>query len=78
MSSAERNPVEELVEEFASRQRHGARPSIDDYTARYPEWADEIHEPFPALLGMEKLKPAPSDLTGPWQRSLKFEAIPAE
>ncbi len=66
MSSAERNPVEELAEEFAERHRRGERPSIDEYTARYPQWADEIRDLFPALLFMEKLKPAASDLTGPF------------
>src|SRR5947208_15207002 len=66
MSSDERNPVEELAEEFAERHRRGERPSIDEYTARYPQWAVEIGELFPALLVMEKLKPAASDATGPF------------
>jgi serine/threonine protein kinase len=66
MSSDERNPVEELAEEFAERHRRGEQPSIDEYTARYPQWASEIRELFPALLVMEKLKPAGNDATGPF------------
>src|SRR5258708_33221156 len=66
MSSDERNPVEELAEEFADRQRRGDQPSIDEYTSRYPQWASEIRELFPALLVLEKLKPAASDATGPF------------
>jgi serine/threonine protein kinase/tetratricopeptide (TPR) repeat protein/WD40 repeat protein len=63
-SSAERNPVERLAEEFADRYRRGERPSLTEYTDRYPELADEIRELFPALVVMEQLKPA-ADATGP-------------
>jgi serine/threonine protein kinase/WD40 repeat protein/tetratricopeptide (TPR) repeat protein len=63
-SSAERNPVEQLAEEFAERFRRGERPALTEYTERYPELADEIRELFPALVVMEQLKPA-GEATGP-------------
>jgi serine/threonine protein kinase len=63
-SSAERNPVDRLAEEFAARFRRGERPSLTEYTQRYPDLADEIRELFLALVLMERLKP-PADPTGP-------------
>jgi serine/threonine protein kinase len=57
-SLSERNPVECLAEEFAQRCRRGDHPSLEEYVARYPELADDIRELFPALLVMERLKPA--------------------
>src|SRR5215472_7897370 len=66
-SSADRNPVEALAEEFTERHRRGERPALTEYTDRYPQWADEIHELFPALLVMEQLKPAAADRTGQYQ-----------
>lgn len=56
--NSERNPVEYLAEEFAERCRRGERPSLTEYAARHPELADDIRELFPALLVMERLKPA--------------------
>ena len=60
----QRNPVEKLAEEFVERHRRGERPSLSEYTARYPELADEIRDLFPALVLMEQLKPASVDATG--------------
>jgi WD40 repeat protein/tetratricopeptide (TPR) repeat protein/serine/threonine protein kinase len=66
--SADRNPVEQLAEEFVARQRRGEHPDLDEYTARYPQWADEIRELFPALAMMEELKPGMADVTGAYDR----------
>jgi serine/threonine protein kinase/WD40 repeat protein/tetratricopeptide (TPR) repeat protein len=63
-SSADRNPVEQLAEEFADRYRRGERPSLTEYTDRYPQWAEEIRELFPALALMEQFKPQPGEATG--------------
>src|SRR5262245_14762510 len=52
-SSSERNPVEELAEEFSARKRRGERPTLEEYAARYPHLAAEIRDLFPALLMME-------------------------
>jgi serine/threonine protein kinase/WD40 repeat protein len=67
--SADRNPVEQLAEEFAQRYRCGERPSLTDYVRRYPQHADEIRELFPALVAMEQLKPATADATGAFEGS---------
>jgi len=44
------NLLDQLAEEFAARFRYGERPSLKEYTERYPELADEIRELFPALV----------------------------
>jgi serine/threonine protein kinase/WD40 repeat protein len=63
MSSAnsDRDPVEKLAEEFLARFRKGERPSLTEYTDRYPEHADDIRELFPALVEMEDLGPVTAD-----------------
>ncbi len=55
MPSRNREPLEELAEEFAERYRRGERPSLTEYTRAHPELAAEIRELFPALLMMEEL-----------------------
>ncbi len=50
MTSSDPNPVDQLAEEFAARHRRGERPSLTEYTDKYPQWADEIRELFPALV----------------------------
>src|SRR5438105_4775073 len=66
-SSDARNPVEELAEEFAERHRRGERPSVEEYADRYPEWAEEIRDLFPALVKMEEVRPQTGDLTGAFE-----------
>lgn len=51
------DPLDDLAEEFARRWRNGEQPSIEEYAARFPDWADRIRELFPAVLLMERLKP---------------------
>ena len=57
-SGADRNPVEVLAEEFVERRRRGECPSLSEYTRKYPELAEAIADLFPALLVMERVKPA--------------------
>ncbi len=66
-SLSDRNPVEELAEEFVERYRRGERPSVQAYADQFPQWADKIQALFPALLVMEKVRPeAPGEeTTGP-------------
>src|SRR5262245_23544720 len=64
-SSGERSPVEQLAEEFVARRRRGEQPAMEEYTARYPEWADEIRDLFPALLLVEDLGDGSLAFTGP-------------
>jgi WD40 repeat protein/serine/threonine protein kinase/Flp pilus assembly protein TadD len=64
-SASRPNAVEALAEEFLQRRRLGQRPTIAEYTAKYPELAEEIRACFPALLLVENLKPDAADVTGP-------------
>jgi WD40 repeat protein/serine/threonine protein kinase len=59
--------LDELAEEFARRYQQGERPALSEYTARYPELADEIRELFPALALLQQVRPEPGDATGPYQ-----------
>ena len=56
-SSPDRDPVEELAEEFLRRRRQGEAVSIGEYSESHPHLAERIRELFPALLLMEELKP---------------------
>src|SRR5262249_10184940 len=58
------DPVAALAGEFAERYRRGERPSLTEYTARYPELADQIRELFPALVVMEELGSVEGPRTG--------------
>ena len=60
-SSADRDPLDRLAEEFVDRLRAGKRPSLTEYTERHPELAESIRELFPALVEMEHLKPVTAD-----------------
>ena len=51
--SPQRETVEQLAEEFAERYRRGERPPLSEYTARYPDHAEQILDLFPALVMME-------------------------
>ncbi len=62
-SSLGRNAVEVLAEEFLERYRNGECPPISEYTQRYPAFAAEIEDLFPAVLLMENLKPAEGEAT---------------
>jgi serine/threonine protein kinase/WD40 repeat protein len=57
--NSERDPIEELAEEFLERYRGGERRSVDDYAVRYPELAERIRKLFPTLLMMERARPSP-------------------
>ncbi len=59
------NPVDEVVEGFLERYRLGERPSLTEYTDKYPELAVRIRALFPALLVMEELGSRGGQPTGP-------------
>jgi serine/threonine protein kinase len=63
-SSADRDPLDRLAEEFVARFRAGQRPSLTEFAERLPGRADEVRDLFPALVEMEQLKPATADGTG--------------
>jgi WD40 repeat protein/serine/threonine protein kinase len=62
-SSSDRDPLERLAAEFLDRRRRGENLSPSDYAERYPQWAEQILEFFPALEVMEGLKPHSGDHT---------------
>lgn len=52
----EREPVEVLASEFTERRRRGEHPAVAEYTAKYPQWAEEIRELFPTIAAVEGWK----------------------
>src|SRR6516162_9753222 len=75
-SSADRDPVGRLAEEFAERLRRGEHPSVAEYVGRYPELAGEIRDMFPALAVMEQLKPGMAERTGTFAGTLNGAGTP--
>jgi serine/threonine protein kinase len=53
-----------LAAEWRQRLRRGERPELSEYTARYPELAEQIRELLPGLIALEELRPATANLTG--------------
>ena len=53
--SIERNPFEELADEFVLKLRGGQSPSIEHYAQAYPEHAAMIRSVFPSLMIVEKV-----------------------
>jgi len=54
--TADRDSLEQLVDEFAARCRRGEQPSVVEYTERYPEYTRQIEQLFPAVAMMERLR----------------------
>jgi serine/threonine protein kinase len=52
----ERDPFEALAAEFTERLRRGESPSVAEYAAKHPRYADEIRELFATILFVEQLK----------------------
>jgi eukaryotic-like serine/threonine-protein kinase len=78
LPSPGREPVEELAEEFAARYRRGERPSLTEYTEKYPELAEQIRDLFPALLVMEQFGSVAGPPTGPFDPKARERAGPPE
>ncbi len=55
-SAQERDPLDELTDEFVSRLRQGQTPAISQYVLQYPQYADEIEQLFPAVAAMEQYR----------------------
>src|SRR5262245_37625703 len=64
-SSADRERLDELAEEFVERHRRGERPPLSEYIGRYPELANDIRKLFPAPVKRGDFRPAAGDLGGP-------------
>ncbi len=54
--SSDRDPLDVLAEEYARRCRRGESPSVEEFAARYPEFADEIRQLLPAVAFLERGK----------------------
>src|SRR5437667_11004673 len=57
--------LNELAYEFAERFRRGERPSLTEYTARYPDLEAEIRDLFPAMVVIEQFGSIAGPPTGP-------------
>ncbi len=55
-SAPQRDPVEELADEFAAQLRGAQAPSIAEYAARYPQFAQQIERLFPTVALMEQFR----------------------
>src|SRR5262249_15586804 len=55
----DRDPLDELAEEFVARPRRGGHPALSEFTARRPDLAGQIRSLFPTLVLMERAAPAP-------------------
>ncbi|MGA2032331.1 MAG: protein kinase [Thermoguttaceae bacterium] len=56
-ASLDRDPLEELAEDFLARRRRGQEASITDYVEKHPHLAQRIRDLFPTLLLLEEFKP---------------------
>ena len=54
----------QLADEFAERYRQGERPSLSEYTDKYPDLSDQIRELFPALVVIEQFGSGGDQATG--------------
>ena len=64
-SSSEHDALERLAESVLARFRGGERPSLTEYTTKYPELAEQIRELFPVLVLMEQGHSTATDPAGP-------------
>src|SRR6516225_7824321 len=67
--------LDRLAEEFADRFRRGERPSLKEYTDRYPELAGEIRELFPALIKVEEVEEICQDRDQAQARTLPLSQV---
>jgi serine/threonine protein kinase/tetratricopeptide (TPR) repeat protein len=56
LTHGDRDPFDQVAEEFAERCRKGESPSISEYEVRYPEFAPRIRKLLPTVALMEQLK----------------------
>lgn len=55
-ATIDRDPLEQLADEFAARCRRGESPSVAEYAARHPGLAGQIAGLFPAVVMLEQLR----------------------
>src|SRR5262249_21143585 len=76
--SSELDAVGRLAEDFLARYRRGERPSLAEYTAQYPELAEQIRDLFPALVVMEELGSVDGARPGPTGPLLGTGGVPEQ
>ncbi len=54
--AASRETLEVLMSRYVHEVRSGGQPSLDEYAARHPEFADDIRELFPLAVSLERWK----------------------
>ncbi len=54
--TSDREPIEELADEFTARCRQGESPTVEEYVRAHPDLADEIRELFPTIAALERAK----------------------
>jgi len=54
MSDTQHDPIEALLDDFIARLRNGETPSIAEYEATHPEFAEEVRQAFPAVQVIEQ------------------------
>lgn len=52
----DRDPIDEVAEDYALRLRRGELPIVDDYLRRYPQHADLLRDVLPAVEMLERAK----------------------
>src|SRR5262245_21899275 len=69
-NGTEEHLVGQVADEFLSRLNRGERPTIDEYTRRYPQHAEVLRD---VLAALQVMRPASPD-TGPPDTTL-FEEV---
>ena len=59
------DPLRGAAESFVARLRRGERPTLAEYTERYPDQATRIRELFPRILAHERRQNG-DQATGPF------------
>lgn len=76
---SEVDPLGRLAEAFLSAYRNGERPSVTEYTERYPDLAEQIRDLFPALILMEELGSVEGpQAESPWPASTASDKLPEQ
>ena len=55
--------IDDQIEEFLARYRRGERPSLTEYTSKYPDLAERILALFPALIALEAIGSSAGDVS---------------
>jgi eukaryotic-like serine/threonine-protein kinase len=75
-SSSGPDLLNELAHDFAERYRRGERPSLAEYSARYPELAAEIRDLFPAMVMIEEFGSVAAEPAGAAARAAMPDGTP--